>query len=184
MLLNIRWLLCPAVLEAATAYACLAQQPAPIPNCPAEQSAAFAFLVGDFQGTVFDLHGTDSSTSGVVARVSARKVLTGCALEERWHFEQNGSVEGDVVVLRAFDSPSSTWSYDIATAQLEHVTWVGELIDGAWYFNHAFAGGVRARIKWVQTADGYSEQVSRSSDGGKSWTNTRHINFVRTKTSP
>jgi hypothetical protein len=128
------------------------------------------------------LSGTDSTFTGVTARVSAERVVTGCALLERWHFEQNGAMEDDVVVLRAFDARSGKWSYNIANAHLDHLTWAGELIDGAWYFAYEFLNDgrtVRARIKWAPTAVGYSEQVSRSRDGGATWVNTRHINFVR-----
>jgi hypothetical protein len=178
MAINMRVIL-SSVAALVSAHTALAQQPAAIPPCPAEQARAFEFLAGSFRGTVFDLHGADSSASGITARATAAKILSGCALEERWHFEQNGSLEGDVEVLRAFDASSTIWSYDIATVQLEHVTWMGELIGGEWYFNHSFPGGVRARIKWVPTGNGYSEQVSRSTDGGKSWVNTRHINFAR-----
>ena len=85
---------------------------------------------------------------------------------------------------RAFDAASGRWSYDIATSQLEHVTWEGQRISGTWYFVHEFPGGgtpVRARIKWISTSSGYSEQVSRSQDGGRTWIDTRHINFERAK---
>jgi hypothetical protein len=151
------------------------QQPTPLPTCPAEQARAFSFLVGRFRGVVYDLSNTDSAFTGVTARVSVERVVTGCALLERWHFDQNGATEDDVVVLRAFDARSGKWSYDIANAHLD-------LIDGEWYFGHDFVNDgrtVRVRIKWVPTARGYTEQVSRSRDSGATWVNTRHINFAR-----
>ena len=158
------------------------QQPAPLPACPAEQAQAFDFMVGRFHGTVYDLSATDSTAAGVSAQVSAEKVVSGCALLERWHFQQNGAVEDEVVVIRAFDAPTHTWSYDLANAHLNHLTWVGAVMAGSQYFVHSFPDKdkiVQARIRWVPTAAGYSEQVSRSSDGGRTWVNTRHINFVR-----
>jgi hypothetical protein len=158
------------------------QQPSPLPECPADQVHAFDFLVGHFHGTVYDLTPSDSTAPGVSAQVSAEKVVTGCALLERWHFQQNGAVEDEVVVIRAFDVSTRAWSYDLANAHLNHLTWAGAVMGGSQYFVYTFSDKdktVEARIRWVPTPDGYSEQVSRSSDGGRTWVNTRHINYVR-----
>src|SRR3954466_12129695 len=75
-----------------------AQALRPLP-CPPESDAAFKFLVGDWHGVVYELKGTDSTGSGVSARVSAEKVLNGCALLERWHFfDKDGQPEIDGVI--------------------------------------------------------------------------------------
>lgn len=150
--------------------------------CPPEQDAAFAFLVGDWRGVVYELKASDSTASGVTARVSAAKVLNGCALLERWNFfDRNGAPEIDGVILRAFNGAAGKWSYNLATNRNEHVTYQGELIDGKWSFFYEFPApqSVKVRITWVPAPDGYSEQIARSTDGGKTWVSTRHINFTR-----
>jgi hypothetical protein len=160
-----------------------AQELRPLP-CPAEQNGAFAFLVGDWRGVVYELKGTDSVASGVTARVSAARELNGCALLERWHFfDKEGKPEIDGVILRAFSAATGKWSYTLATNRNEHVTYQGEAIDGKWSFFYEFPApqSVRVRITWVPAPGGYSEQIARSADGGNTWTSTRHINFTRAK---
>jgi hypothetical protein len=156
------------------------QEIRPVP-CPAEQASVFDFLVGDWRGVVFDLHGSDSVAAGPIATISTKKVLTGCALLESWHFEQKGQTEVDALVLRAFDVASGRWSYAIATSRNEHVHYDGQLKNSVWTFFYDFGGDKPARvgITWVPTANGYSEQVARSTDGGRTWTSTRHVNFTR-----
>jgi hypothetical protein len=174
-----------AVLSAGILLASLsaqAQQATPIPPCPAAQVAAFDFLVGQWHGVVYNLTGQDSVAAGPTARVSTAKVLNGCALEEHWHFEENGVTEVDGVVLRAFDAATGAWSYNLATNRNEHVTYEGQLDGGVWRFVHDLAADdktTRIRITWVPTPTGYSEQIARSSDGGQTWALTRHINFAR-----
>jgi hypothetical protein len=80
-----------------------AQPAAPVPTCPAEQGHAFDFLVGRWSGVVFDLKGADSAAAEPTAEVTSTRLFDGCALEERWHFEQDSKTEVDDVVLRAFD---------------------------------------------------------------------------------
>jgi hypothetical protein len=158
-----------------------AQQAPPAPPCPPAQLTAFEFLVGHWRGVVYDLKGADS-TSGATAVVSAAKVLSGCALEEHWHFEDKGVTEVDGIVLRGFDVPSGKWSYNLVTSRNEHVTYDGQQDNGTWRFYYDLAVNgqtVRLRITWVPTPTGYSEQIARSSDAGKTWALTRHINFVR-----
>jgi hypothetical protein len=149
--------------------------------CPPEQLHAFDFMLGDWIGAVYTLTGTDS-TRGPTGHVSNTKILTGCALEERWHFEENGVTEIDGLLLRAFDVKGGTWSYNIATSLNEYVNYRGEKDGDVWrfYFDLAADGKTtRIRITWVPTATGYSEQVARSPDAGATWALTRHINFVR-----
>jgi hypothetical protein len=151
------------------------------PTCPPDQAATFRFLIGTWRGVVYDLTPTDSAISAT-ARVSATPLFDGCALEERWHFEKDGVTEVDAFVLRAIDLGSLRWSYDIATSHAEHVTYRGEQDGRDWRFTlEAASDGkrVRVRITWVPTATGYSEQIARSWDQGKSWRQTRHINFMR-----
>jgi hypothetical protein len=85
-------------------------------------------------------------------------------------------------VIRAFDAPSGKWSYNLATSHNEHVTYDGQMDNGVlrFYYDLAVNGSlVRLRITWVPTPTGYSEQIARSSDAGKTWALTRHVNFVR-----
>jgi hypothetical protein len=156
------------------------QQMHPLP-CPAEQASAFDFLVGEWRGVVFDLRGDDSVIAGPIAKVSTKKVLNGCALFEKWHFERSGQTEVDDLVLRAFDAASGRWGYDLATSRNEHVHYDGQLDGGVWRFTYEFGGDkpTRVRITWMPTATGYSEQIARSADAGRTWVSTRHINFSR-----
>ena len=162
-------------------------QMGPSPQCPSEQKNEFAFLVGQWVGTVYDLK-TDrpgapptDSVPGVTARTTARVLFSGCALSEQWHFEDHGVVEVETEILRAFDATSGTWAYDLVTSRLEHVRFEGRRMGDRWVFEHNLpgAGGPLVRLWWVPTAFGYSEQISRSADGGRTWTETRHINFKR-----
>ncbi|HUQ98938.1 MAG TPA: hypothetical protein VM166_05735 [Gemmatimonadaceae bacterium] len=175
---------CIVVLFCVLAGSRAGAQPLRALPCPSEQNAAFAFLVGDWNGVVYELKGSDSTASGVRARVSAAKVLNGCALVEQWHFlDKDGQPEIDGVILRAFSAATGKWSYNLATNRNEHVTYQGDLIDGKWSFFYEFPGPTPAkvRITWVPAPDGYSEQIARSTDGGATWVSTRHINFTRAK---
>jgi hypothetical protein len=157
-----------------------AQPTPPPPTCPTEQAHAFDFLVGRWSGVVFDLKGADSAAGGPAAEVTSTRLFAGCALEERWHFEQDGKTEVDDVVLRAFDLAAGAWSYDLVSSHIEHVHFDGAWVDGKWTFMRDFqANGrtTRVRLAWVPTTYGYSEQISRSADGGMTWVDTRHINF-------
>lgn len=161
-----------------------AQQITPLP-CPPEQAKAFDFLVGEWHGVVYDLKGQDS-TAGATAQVSTAKVLNGCALVEHWHFEENGAPEVDGVVVRASDQASGKWSYDRATNRNEHLTYDGQLVNGVWrvaYTLTAQGAPVGIHITWVPTPPGYSELISRSTDGGTTWTATRHVHFSRARTA-
>ena len=175
---------CALILAAAVGIAPVpadSQQPAPTPPCPPEQAHAFDFILGNWVGTVYTLDGRDSAR-GATAHVSNAKVLAGCALEEHWHFEENGVTEVDGVVLRAFDAATGKWSYNLATSHNEHVTYDGQQDGNAWHFFYDLTTdgkATRIRITWVATPAGYSEQIARSPDGGRSWALTRHINFVR-----
>lgn len=158
-----------------------AQPMPPAPVCPPRQAQAFDFILGDWIGTVYTLEGSDS-TRGPTAHVSNAKVLGGCALEEHWHFEDHGVTEVDGLVLRAFDAATGKWSYNLATSHNEHVTYDGQLDGNVWRFYYDLTADgktTRLRITWVPTPMGYSEQIARSADGGRSWALTRHINFVR-----
>jgi hypothetical protein len=72
------------------------------------------------------------------------------------------------------------------TNRNEHVTYLGELIEGRWSFFYEFPGSnpVKVSITWVPAPDGYSEQIARSADGGKTWVSTRHINFTAASAPP
>lgn len=151
------------------------------PVCPVDQAATFRFLIGSWRGVVYDLTPSDSTMSAT-ARVLTTPLFDGCALKERWHFEKDGVTEVDAFVLRALDLGSLRWSYDIATSRAEHVTYRGEPDGRDWRFTlDAVSDGkpVQVRITWLRTATGYSEQIARSWDHGKSWLQTRHINFTR-----
>jgi hypothetical protein len=157
------------------------QQMPPAPPCPPAQAQAFDFMLGEWVGTVYTLNGADS-TRGPTAHVSNAKILGGCALEEHWHFEDNGVTEVDGLVLRAFDAATGKWSYNLATNRNEHVTYDGLKDGDVWRFYYDVAADgrtTRIRITWVPTPGGYSEQIARSTNGGQSWTLTRHVNFVR-----
>lgn len=153
--------------------------------CPAAESARFKFLIGTWNGVVFDLKGADSTRSGT-ARITTQALFSGCGTLEHWSFKDTTGVpEVDGVVLRGFDAPTVHWYYDLVTNHAEHVVWDGVLDNGTWEFIHDFKtdrGTSRARISWVATPRGYSELIARSTDGGNSWLPTRHINFTRAAT--
>lgn len=159
-----------------------AQSPPPVPPCPTEQVSKFDFMVGQWQGVLYELKGADSTRAPFVAHTANEKLLGGCALEERWHFEENGATEVDAVLLRGFDAQTHRWSYDLVTSRNENVKFDGRLDGNVWYFFHEITDNgktVGLRISWIPTPAGYTEQIARSMDHMKTWTPTRHINFTR-----
>jgi hypothetical protein len=159
-----------------------AQSPPPIPPCPGDQVSKFDFMVGQWQGILYDLKDGDSTRANVVAHTTNAKILGGCALEERWHFEENGATEVDAVLLRGYDTQTRSWSYGLVTSRNESVRFEGRLDGDVWYFFHEIVDNGKAiglRISWIPTPAGYTEQIARSMDHMKTWTPTRHINFTR-----
>jgi hypothetical protein len=160
----------------------LGAQPVRPAPCPPEQVASFDFLVGEWQGRLYELTGADSAFKGITAVVTATKILNGCATEERWHFDDKGVTESDVAILRAFDAGSQRWHYTGFSTTNEYFTFDGERDGPVWRFYHTLtvAGKpVHLRISWIPTPWGYSEQIARSTDEGKTWVNTRHLNYTK-----
>jgi hypothetical protein len=155
----------------------------PLP-CPSNQANAFDFIVGRWQGKLYELKGTDSTLSGFTAIDTATKTLNGCALEEHWHFWENGVLESDVVILRAFDRSSKAWHYAGFSNTNNYFTYDGQRDAAVWrfYYSGTIDGKpAHIRISWVGMPWGYSEQIARSTDG-TTWVNTRHWNFTKLTT--
>jgi hypothetical protein len=153
-------------------------RPAP---CPPAQAGAFAFIVGTWEGKLYDFKGSDSTYNGVTEVVTTTTLLNGCAIEEHFHAEDHGATESDGVELRAFDAPTQRWHYAGYTTLNQFYTYDGEYDGAIWrFFFHGTIDGKPAhiRISWVQTPWGYSKQIARSADG-TTWVTTRHFNFTR-----
>ena len=139
------WFVMTVLLAVVPIVPAAGQQMHPLP-CPIEQASVFDFLLGEWHGVVFDLRGAYSVAAGPIAMVSTKKVLTGCALLETWHFEEKGQTEVDDVVLRAFDAASSRWGYDLATSRNEHVHYDGQLERPVWSFFYDCGGDKPVRV--------------------------------------
>jgi hypothetical protein len=169
-----------AILMSVSPAESRAVQPVP---CPPDQSHAFDFIVGQWQGKLYELKGTDSTLSDFTAIDTAAKTLNGCALEEHWHFWEKGAPESDVVILRAFDAPSKAWHYTGFGNTNNYFTYDGQRDGALWRFYHSGTidgKPAHIRISWVEMPWGYSEQIARSTDG-TTWMNTRHWNFTTLK---
>jgi hypothetical protein len=157
-----------------------AQPLRPLP-CPPAQADAFTFVLGTWQGTLYDLKGSDSTFNGITEVVTTTVLLNGCAIEERFHAEDHGATESDGVELRAFDAPTQRWHYAGYTTLNQFYTYDSEYDDGVWrfFFQGTIDGRLaHIRISWVKMPWGYSKQIAHSADG-MTWVTTRHFNFTR-----
>lgn len=152
---------------------------APPSGCSAPEYHQMDFWIGDW-----DTYESDDPSGAVVARAQVAPIAQGCAIHEL--YEQNDGLIGDSIL--SYDPVRKQWQQTWVTNRGSIMVIHGELKDGAMVLEgevHLANGTtVLQRISWKAQGAGVREWAVLSKDGGKTWTPSFDVLFVRRPGNP
>ena len=137
------------------------------------------FWIGDW-----DTFETDEPGGASIARTHVSPIAQGCALHEL--YEQTDGLIGDSIL--SYDAVRKQWQQTWVTNRGAIMVIFGNFKDGALVLEgevHRSDGQtVLQRITWKSQDKGVRESAVLSKDGGKTWTPSFDVMFLRHKDKP
>jgi hypothetical protein len=144
------------------------------PDCSAPDYHQMDFWVGDW-----DTFETDAPNGPSVARAQVDPIAQGCAIHEL--YEQGDGLIGDSIL--SYDPVRKQWQQTWVTNRGSIMVLYGGLKDGVMVLEgevHLNNGTtVLQRISWKAQGAGVREWAVLSKDGGKTWTPSFDVLFLR-----
>jgi hypothetical protein len=148
------------------------------PNCNAVAGYhELDFWIGDW-----DTFETDPPGGPSVARARVDSIAQGCAIHEL--YEQTDGLIGDSIL--SYDPVRARWQQTWVTNRGAIMVIVGDFKDGALVLEgevHFQGGTILQRITWKAQDKGVRESAVLSRDGGKTWSQSFDVLFLKRKTN-
>ena len=146
--------------------------------CEHPEAQAFNFMIGSWRGVERTADAPDQIASR--SEIAVQPVFNGCALQEDWIVYEGTKELFRARLLRVFDKTSEKWMLTYIDNDLTHQVYEGRKSDEGWsFYRTRLADGkpIQIRITWRDEANGFSQVIDRSTDGGASWQHRASITY-------